>query len=327
MEMSQVFVGIDLGGTFIKTAVVSEDGEVLGKVSLPTESEHGPEHVMNVMADSVGQALREATVLKSVVRACGVGAPGPMNWKSGVVYSPPNLPGWKDVPLAEEMAKRLSIPTYVDNDANVACFGEYWSGAGRGVESMCMLTLGTGVGGGIVVFGKLLRGIDGTAAEIGHIKVERDGRSCGCGGMGCLESYASVTGLVRTARKGLEEGEASTLRDATGGDLDALTGKMVSDAAQAGDGFATYVIEETGRWIGTGVASLINLLNPERVVLAGGMIDAGEMLFKPIREIAVQEAFEVPAKRAKIVAAELGGNAGVVGAAGCARERYTEQAS
>lgn len=324
--MSQVFAGIDLGGTFVKTALVSEDGQILAKTSLPSEGDKGPDRVMDVMAQSVDRVVDEAKINRSALRACGVGAPGPMNWRTGVVYSPPNLKGWKDVPLSDAMGRRISMPVYVDNDANVACFGEYWSGAGQGVDSMCMLTLGTGVGGGIVVFGRLLRGIDGTAAEVGHLKVQRDGRPCGCGGNGCLESYASVTGLVRTAEEGLSSGVESVLNElkAKG---DPITGKRVSEAAEAGDAFARSVIEETGRWIGIGIASLINLLNPERIVIGGGMIDAGEMLFKPMRETAAKEAFDVPAKRAEIVTAALGGDAGVIGAAGCARERYNDQSS
>ena len=212
----------------------------------------------------------------------------------------------------------------VDNDANVACYGEYWLGAGQGVDSMVLLTLGTGVGGGIVVFGQLLRGVDGTAAEIGHLKVQRDGRRCGCGSDGCLEAYGSVTGMVRTAVEGIEAGRSTVLTSMCGGDLKQLTGKMISDGIAQGDEFCKWVMAETGTWLGLGVASLINLLNPEKVVLCGGMIAAGDVLFDPIKKTAKANCFEVPGNRAQIVAAGLGADSGVIGSAGCALARYED---
>lgn len=320
--MNDVTVGVDLGGTNVKTAVCTRDGKLIGRDSRPTDADDGLEAVVGRMHESFDAAVGDAGLKPEDVAAVGVGAPGPMNWQTGVVFSPPNLPGWKDVPLAQIMHDRLNVPVYVDNDANVAAYGEFWSGAGRGTENMVCLTLGTGVGGGIVVFKQLLRGIDGTAAEIGHLNVMRGGRQCNCGAKGCLETYASVTGMVRTAVEGLDAGHRSSLSDACGGKHDCLTGKMISDAAEAGDEFARWVMEETGRWLGTGIGSLINLLNPERVVLCGGMIAAGELLFKPVRETARSQCFEVPGKRAEIVAAGLGGDSGVIGAAGCARARW-----
>lgn len=326
--MDNVVVGIDLGGTNVKTAVVSRDGRVLGKDSRPTEADKGLDAVIDRMVEGVDAALAAAKLDRKAMLAVGVGAPGPMNWQTGVVFAPPNLPGWDNVPLADLMTRRLDAPVFVDNDANVACYGEFWSGAGQGVDSMVLLTLGTGVGGGIVVFGKLLRGIDGTAAEIGHICVKREGRQCNCGARGCLEAYASVTGMLRTAVKGVKEGGRDTLLTRMcGGDLDKLTGKMISDAIEKNDTFAKWVMEETGRWLGVGIGSLINLLNPEKVVLAGGMIGAGEVLFTPIRETAREQSFDVPGKRAEIVPAGLGGDAGVIGSAGCALARFEENAA
>ncbi|MCC7018057.1 MAG: ROK family protein, partial [Rhodospirillales bacterium] len=287
----------------------------------PTDAGKGPEAVIETMTDSVTAALLQAGAARSAVIAAGIGAPGPMNWQTGVVFSPPNLPGWKDVPLAQIMSDRIGVPCFVDNDANVACFGEFWLGAGREVDSLVLLTLGTGVGGGIVVMGKLLRGPDGTAAEVGHLCVRRNGRRCNCGARGCLETYASVTGMVRTALQGIRAGHRTVLTERCGGRLSDITGQMISEAAQEGDTFSEWVIWETGVWLGTGVGSLINLLNPEKVVLAGGMVAAGEMLFAPTRQTARRQAFEVPANRAPIEPAKLGGDAGVIGAAGCALER------
>ncbi len=325
--MSEVIIGVDLGGTNVKTAVVSRDKKILAKDSRPTRAEEGPDAVMDVMEAAVREVMRQAGVETTQVIAVGFGAPGPMNWQTGVVYSPPNLPGWKNVPLADAMRDRLGMPCYVDNDANVACYGEYWMGAGQGTESMAVFTLGTGVGGGMVIFGRLLRGIDGTAAELGHMTVQRDGRRCGCGARGCLEAYASVTGMVRTAAEGLEAGKESALRDLCGGDFAKLTGKMISDAARAGDAFAKYVFEETATWLGLGIATIVNIQNPEMVVLCGGMIAAGDMLFEPVRRVVRENAFEVPAKRCRIVPAGLGEDSGVLGCAGCALARHEEQSA
>jgi len=320
--VSEVIVGLDLGGTNIKTAIVDREGKILGKDSRPTLVEEGLEKVLGRMEEGVNAALADASQQRGDVVAAGIGIPGPLNWRTGMVFSPPNLPGWKNVPIAKLMRERLGVPAYIDNDANVACYGEFWSGAGRGVESMVMLTLGTGVGGGIVVFGKLLRGIDGTAAELGHLCVSRGGRKCNCGAKGCLETYASVTGLVRTAVEGIEKGKKKTiLKDMCKGKLKKLTGKMISDAAREGDEFSKWVFVETGRWLGVGIGSMINMLNPEKVVLGGGMIAAGDVLFNSVRETAMSQCFDVPGKRVEIVPAGLGGDAGVIGAAGSALER------
>lgn len=322
--MSEIVIGVDLGGTNVKTALVSRERELLAKDSRPTNAEGGPEAVMDVMEQSIRDLLKAEAIRLDEILAVGFGAPGPMNWQTGVVYSPPNLPGWNNVPLAQRMHERLEgVPCFVDNDANVACYGEYWMGAGRGTESMVVLTLGTGVGGGVVVFGQLLRGIDGTAAELGHLKVQRDGRLCGCGSRGCLEAYASVSGMVETALEGLAHKKTSPgLMALCGGDMTAIDGKMIFDAAQQGDAFAQWVFEETATWLGLGIASIINYQNPEKVVLCGGMIEAGEILFGPVRRVAKANCFKVPGDRCEIVPAGLGSDSGVLGCAGCALARF-----
>ncbi len=322
--MGEYVVGIDLGGTGVKTVVLNGEKNICAKDTRPTPSESGPEAVMDVLWDSAQSAVAEAgTDMKDVV-AVGIGTPGPLNWQTGIVYETPNMAGWKNVKLAEGMQNRLRVPCYLDNDANVACYGEFMLGAGRGSDTMCALTLGTGVGGGIVVFGKLLRGVDGTAAELGHMIVNRNGRECGCGAKGCLEAYGSVTGMVRTAVEGIESGKKTSLTETCQGDMDKITGKMISQAAEKGDEFAKWVIQETGAWLGVGVATLINALNPEKIVLAGGMINAGDLLFDSIRQTAKELCFDVPYARVQIVPAGLGGDAGAIGAAGCGLARHEE---
>lgn len=325
--MAEALLGIDLGGTLVKSALVSRDKRILSKDKRPTRAHEGLDTVIDVMVESAEAVLASAGHTREDVLAACVGAPGPGDPHTGVVFSPSNLPGWKDVPLAELMTERLGLPCFVDNDANLACYGEFWLGAGQGTQSMCLLTLGTGVGGGIIVFGRLLRGIDGTAAEIGHMIVQRDGRQCGCGARGCLEAYASVTGMVQTAVEGMESGRKTVLSDRCAGNPDMLTGEMISDVAAAGDEFAIWVIQETGAWLGVGIAGLINLFNPEKVVLAGGMINAGPVLLDAIRKRALHDAFDVPANRVEIVTTALQGDSGVLGAAGVALERLEEERS
>ncbi|MCL4216933.1 MAG: ROK family glucokinase [Candidatus Hydrogenedentes bacterium] len=325
MSRNKLTAGIDLGGTNVKTALCDADGKVISKDSRPTDAELGLDAVVARMAEGFNQVVEDAGLNKADVLAAGIGAPGPMNWQTGVVFAPPNLPGWKDVPLAGIMTERLGIPVFVDNDANVACYGEFCAGAGRDVDSLVLLTLGTGIGGGIVVLGQLLRGPDGTAAEVGHLCVMRDGRQCNCGARGCLEAYASVTGMQKIAAEGINEGKTTLLTQLSGGDLDKIDGAMINEAALKGDAFAAEIMCETGRWLGTGIGSLINLLNPEMVVLAGGMAAAGDILLEPLRETALAQSFDVPGKRAEVVLAHLWPDSGVIGAAGVARDRFLQK--
>ena len=318
--MTQAVIGIDLGGTAIKSAVVSADKEIIAQESRPTEADKGLQAVLDNMHDAYKALSRENVEIV----AAGIGAPGPLNHKTGIVFSPPNLPGWKDVPLADEMQQRLGSPCFIDNDGNLATYGEYWMGAGQVANTLCALTLGTGVGGGIIVNGELHRGIDGTAGEVGHIKVMRDGRTCGCGAQGCLEAYASVSGMVKTAQEGLKQGAKSALLEEAGGDLRKITGQPISELAQQGDAFCQEVLTETATWLGIGISSLINLFNPEKIVLCGGMIAAGDQLLNPIRETALSQSFPVPANRCEIVTAQLGNDAGLLGAAGAAWGRYED---
>jgi len=322
--VNDFIIGIDLGGTNLKTAILSRDKTLLAKDSRPTDAESGPDAVIDAMEQAARDVAAAAEAPLDRVIAVGVGAPGPLNWQSGIVYSLTNMPGWRDVPLARILAERLGTPCFLENDANAACYGEYWLGAGQGVDNMAVLTLGTGVGGGVVVFGKLLRGIDGTAAELGHLKVLRNGRLCGCGARGCLEAYASVTGMVKTAIEGLETHNTSRLVELCDGDLEQLDGRMVFEAAQEGDALALWTFRETATWLGIGIGSIINYQNPEKVVLCGGMIAAGELLLDTVREVAKANCFPVPGARCEIVPAGLGGDAGVIGAAGCALDRCLE---
>jgi len=322
----KIVLGLDLGGTNMVGAALSEEGDLLAKSQITTEASGGLEHVLSRMADCLLGVLERSGCSREDVLAAGVGAPGPLNQKTGVIFTPPNLPGWKDVPLADELHKRLGVPVFIENDANCAAYGENWLGAGRDCKDLICLTLGTGIGGGIILNEELVRGVDGTAAEIGHMIIEMHGRKCNCGSYGCFEQYGSATGLVNRAREAIEGGEKTVLTE-TVPDLTKLTARDISEAMERGDAFARRMITETGEILGIGITSLVNLLNPEVVVLCGGLIGAGEALFEPIRDTVKKRAFAVPAARARIVPSVLGGDAGVIGAAGVALSRVRESSA
>jgi glucokinase len=312
----KVLIGIDLGGTNIKVGVVSPRGELLAERRAPTDVPAGAAAATDTMVELARALLEERGASAGEVIACGIGSPGPLNTRTGRIVKTPNLRGWDGAPIAPPVGEALGVPCFLEGDANAACWGEHWVGAGRDVEDMVMITLGTGVGGAAIVRGELVRGVDDTGGHIGHMPVEVDGALCGCGNRGCLEAYASATSTVRRFREARERGERSSLES-----RDGLTSREIFEAAQAGDALARRTIETTGRYVGVVLGGLANLLNPELCCVAGGMINAGEMLFGPMRESCREHSFPQPGERLRIVPAELGEPAGVIGAAGCALRR------
>jgi len=310
-----VLIGIDLGGTNIKFGLVADDGRLVKSESRPTLVEKGPEDIISRMAETARRLIEGSS---EKVAAIGVGSPGPLDSRTGVVTYTPNLK-WKNVPLGGMMREKLGMDAvYVENDANAAAWGEFWAGAGRGAASMVMITLGTGVGGGVIIDGKLLRGIDETAGHIGHIVIDSEGPMCGCGNRGCLEAYASATALVRRALEALRAKRSGALAGLSEKDLSA---KRIAQEAARGDALARNLVEETGRYLGVALADVANVLNPELAVIGGGLAGAGELLLGPAREEMRARALKPPAQRLKIVPAGLGDNSGVIGAAGCAKIR------
>jgi len=317
----KVLVGIDLGGTNIKAGIVTPEGEMLARSRCETRAQEGPDAVISRMADLAERLLDEEKIDRSRVIAVGVGSPGPLSSARGVVVYTPNLPGWTDIPVSAKMKERLGLDVFLENDANSACWGEYWRGAGRGTKTMVIFTLGTGVGGGIVLDGRLLRGIDDTAGHLGHIIVDPEGPRCGCGNRGCLEAYASATALVRRYHEAVAEGSKSSLKDKPRGEV---TARDIHEAASGGDALCRSLMEETGRWLGVALATVANVINPELAVYSGGMAAAGGMLFEPIMREVRHRALRPPAARLRLAQAQLGDDAGVVGAAGCALTRAQE---
>jgi glucokinase len=269
------------------------------------------------MADLARSVTAEIDIAIGQVAAMGVGSPGPLSTRERIVYSAPNLPGWKNVPVTEILSKKLNCPVVLENDANAAAYAENWVGAGREASSMIMLTLGTGIGGGVVLNGEVWHGRDDAAGELGHMSINFNGPRCACGSYGCIEAYASAPNTVRRAMEGLEQGRDSTLRNLLDRG-DEFTAKAIYDAAVDGDAYAREIIEETGTLLGIAVANFVNIFNPELVVFFGGLANAGEMLFEPTRCEAKRRALKPASETVKIVPAQLKKDAGIIGAAGCA---------
>ena len=316
--MTKRYVGIDLGGTNLKLGLVAadpygsgrnKDGKLLERHSTPTEVAGGPDHVLNRMAQAVRDLCRTARLPLSDVAAVGAAAPGPLDSKAGVVVAP-NLPGWRNIHVRDILRKKLRRPVVLENDANVAAYGEFRCGAGRRVRNMVILTLGTGIGGGIILDGKMFRGTTDTGAELGHMIVHYGGRRCSCGAHGCLEAYASATAVVGRTREAIASGNRSSLARHRG-----FTCKDVFDAADAGDRLARRIVEETADYLAAGITTILHVLNPEMVVLTGGMMGAGEPFLDRVRRRVRETAFERASSACEICWSALGGDAGILGAA------------
>lgn len=304
------YAGVDLGGTNLKLGLVSAEGELLHHHSAATEADRGPDHVLARIADAVRALCDAAPIGLADVSAVGLGAPGPVDWKAGVVVFAPNLPGWRDVPARDRLREHLGRPVVLENDANAAGYGEFRCGAGRDVRNLVLLTLGTGIGGGIVLDGRLFRGPADTGAELGHMVIRHGGRRCGCGNRGCLEAYASATAVVARMGERIEAGDPSALAERPD-----FTCRDVFEAAQKGDALAKRIVEETADYLASGITSILHVLNPEMVVLTGGMMGAGDSFLNAVRRRVRETAFERASSACEICWSTLGGDAGILGAA------------
>jgi glucokinase len=313
--------GLDVGGSAMKAGVVDDDGRPLASVSLPTEAHKGQEYGLERMCQAIREAVAAAGLTMDRIASVGVATPGLLDVPAGVILDPPNLKPWRNVPVRDHVARAFGKPTAFQNDANAAAFGEYWVGAGKGLASLVFFTLGTGVGGGIVLDGKILTGRHSHGAELGHQKIEMTApRQCTCGRYGCLEAYASAVAVVRRATESLaEEPGASPLRDRlrSKGEISA---RDVFDAAAAGDAVAAKVVEQTAFYLAVGAMNAMHVIDPDVVVFGGGMIAAGDAFLARIRHHVREMAFPVAAEKTVVRYAHLGTDAGFIGAAGCGRQ-------
>ena len=331
MAAKEFVIGVDLGGTNLLAAVVEpEKGEILGQAKLKTRAELGAQVVTERVAQAITQAMEKAGVKRKRILGVGVGVPGPMHPDTGVVVCCPNLgPTWENLPFAENLQKLVDLPVTLDNDVNVGAVGEHTYGAGRGTRDMLAIFVGTGIGGGLILDGKLRSGFRDAAAEVGHMVLLADGPLCGCGQRGHAEALASRTAMEREIRAALEAGRPSILphllaqagRDPA--DPGPIGSGLIGDAYEAGDPVVVEAVERAQYYLGLLVASCVNLLDPEMVVLGGGVLERmGEPYLEPVRRVAQQHYVQkADAERVRVVRAELGDYAGALGAAVLAKRR------
>jgi glucokinase len=314
----QFIVGIDLGGTNIGAGAMPTDGtREIAMRMVPTRAEEGSAavvgRIVRMIEDVIEQTRAETGAERSDFLGVGIGSPGPLDRERGVVIVSPNL-GWRDFPLRDEVGSRVNLPASLDNDANCATLGEWWCGAARGGRNVVGLTIGTGIGGGLIFDGKLYHGSSDAAGEIGHTTIDPTGRRCRCGNYGCLEAYASGPAIAERAREVLDVDGDSILHDLVNGDVSRITAATVFEASKRGDRVALEVVRDTAHFLGVGISNLINILNPDIVVVAGGVTQAGDLLFDPLRAEVRRRAFKSSVDACKIVPGALPLSAGVVGA-------------
>ena len=307
--MARYVFGIDLGGTTVKIGLLTEGGEKVEFWEIPTRTENNGQYILSDVAEAIRAKMKERGIEDTEIIGAGIGVPGAVN-VDGLCYQAVNL-GWEKINVVNELHSKLKLPVKAGNDANVAALGEAWKGGGQGYQNMLLVTLGTGVGGGIINEGKILAGSKGSGGEIGHIHLEDDEPdACGCGNHGCFEQYASATGAVRLAKRIL----AATEEDSTLRHIDNFQCKDIFDAAKAGDKVAKEIAERYGYYLGKGIAATATVVNPEIIVLGGGVSKAGEMLFDLLKPSYEKYVFS-GCKDVKFALAKLGNDAGVYGAA------------
>jgi glucokinase len=314
-------LALDIGGTKLAAGVVARDGTVIAERRAASHAEQGPDAMIGRLLALGRASVADGDVDWSAIGAVGIACGGPLDPVAGVIQSPPSLPGWDDVPLVRIVTEALDRPAAVDNDATAGAVAEWWYGAGRerAVSNLVYLTISTGIGGGLILDGRVYRGAAGNAGELGHLTVDYQGRACGCGRRGCLEAYASGTNIARRAAEALAAApdEASSLRGPA-----AITARDVAEAAAAGDPVAGRIWNETTAILGSAMANVLDVFNPELIVLGGGVTRAGEQLLEPVRRIGLELAMAPAARTGEIVLAGLGDRLGVVSAASVAFERW-----
>jgi len=311
------FIGVDLGGTHVRAAIVDTGtGQVSNLIQVSTLAREGHEAVMVRMADLVHDVIQASGDAKEVIGGIGIGVPGVLNLDQGEVLFLPNLPGnWRHVPLRDRIQELVGLPVYLLNDARAATYGEWMFGAGRGVDTMACYTLGTGVGGGLVINGRLHLGIGGTAGELGHTSIDMSGPTCGCGNRGCVEVYASGPAIAAAGIKAVVQGLTTQIGTLVDYDLNKITPEVVNRAAKEGDAIACSIYENAGFALGVAISNLLVTITPRKVVIGGGVSQAGDLLFDPIQRTIQERVFVMPKEQVQIVPAELGTYAGMIGAA------------
>jgi glucokinase len=311
------YIGCDLGGTNLRVAIVDvESGSVLHQMSVPTLAREGHDAVMRRMADLFLHLIESAGMKKDEIGGIGIGAPGVLDLEKGETLFLPNLHGtWNHVPLRDTIKQLTGLPTALLNDVRSITNGEWRFGAGRGVDTVAVFAIGTGIGGGLVINGQLHLGIGGTGGELGHITIDFNGPRCGCGKYGCLEAYASGPAIAAMGLKAVTQGLTTRIADLCEYDLNRITPKLIAQAAEAGDEIAIDIYEKAGFYLGLTAANICVAIGPRRIIIAGGVSRAGELLLNPIRRTLRERVSVMPIEQVEVVQSQLGDNAGVLGVA------------
>jgi len=315
MNKMKPVLAIDLGGTNIKSAVLLPDGRIIYFKNYPTPADKGPREVVKKILFAIRDTLGKTDLEVFRLSGIAIAAAGILDAKNGVVTSSPSLTGWHNVPLRDMIVGELGVDICLINDASAAALGEYRFGAGRGTGNLVYLTVSTGIGGGIIIDGNLYNGTDGCAGEIGHMIIEAEGPQCNCGNFGCLEILASGTAMANEAKRRISRNETSCISEFAGGNSDNITAEIVALAAKQGDSLACEVINRAAYYLGVGLANVVNIFNPEVIIIGGGVSKMGDMLLRPARKVVKQRAFRLPVRTARIVRSRLGDKAGIIGAA------------
>jgi glucokinase len=314
-------LAIDLGGTKIAAALIAPDNRVMDRTHSPTLVSEGLQPVVDRIFAMIDRLLSQCTTDAAQLDGIAIAAAGAIDTDKGLITSSPNLPGWSNVPLRDMVRERYGVDSCLVNDANAAALAEHRLGAGRGTNNLIYLTVSTGIGGGIIVNGELYSGISGCAGELGHMTIDANGPECDCGNVGCLEVFASGKAVAGEAKRRIKQGGQSRLTDIVSGNLEGITAEKVAMAAQGGDRLAMEVISRAAGYLGVGMVNLVNIFNPEMIVVGGGLSKMGELLLGPARQVVKQRVFPLCAGAVRIVTAELGDDAGVLGAAIYARQQ------
>lgn len=313
--MKKYAIGIDIGGTNVPASIIDESGKIIHTIDKKTMAEGGPDAVIKRITDSIKDLLKyfDENIKNSKIVGVGIGAPGTLDHKKGQIITSPNLPQWRNIPLVGKITAEVKMPIFIDNDANCAAIGEHWIGAANGAENAVLITLGTGVGGGIIINNRIYRGSHGTAGELGHITIFAKGNKCACGNFGCLEAYASANATVSRAKERLKrEDVASTLQTKK---LSEITAHEIYIHAEQGDRFAQSILTESGSYLGIGIATFANIFDPDIIIVGGGFAGAEKYLIPAAIDEAYKRAFKSVMDSIKITTAKLGNHAGIIGAA------------
>jgi len=311
----QYLIGVDIGGTNIKLALMDKRARPKGKRVFSTTSFKGKSALIGGIVKEIEGLISKYHLKKKDIIGVGIGAPGAVDVRTGTVHYFTNIPDWQEVPLGDILKKRLKLPVFVDNDVNVMALGELFFGAGKGAINMLCITLGTGVGGGLILEGRLYRGSSYAAGEFGHVPINIDGPKCNCGSLACVEAYVGNSYIVRDVIARIKNGEETSITKIVNYDLSKITAEVISEASGSGDSYARSVWTDVGNKVGIGLAGAVNLLNLEKIVIGGGVAEAGKILFDAIRDTINKRAMKLPAKTVKVVKAKLGYEAGLIGAA------------